>query len=141
MTAQDIEVVIKDFGEEWKKALEDAATAKKPTDTPPLDQIDKGKEKVGSKRKDPQEVPPEAQKTKNGEEETPEAQKRKKSKSTKPALEIALTDDDYDQIATRLKEEMSDTFQAMQTSQNKLQGAIDKQLLELKELSDKAATM
>ena len=141
MTAQDVEDVIKDFGEEWKKALEDATTANKPTDTPPLDQTDKGKEKVGSKRKDPQEVPPEAQKTKNGEEETPEAQKRKKSKSTKPALEIALTDDDYDQIATRLKEEMSDTFQAMQTSQNKLQGAIDKQLLELKELSDKAATM
>jgi len=60
MTTQDVEYVIKYFGEEWKKALEYAAAAKEPTDTPPLDQTDKGKEKVGSKRKDPQEVPPEA---------------------------------------------------------------------------------
>ena len=93
------------------------------------------------KKKDAQEVPPEAQKKKDAEEVPLDAQKRKKSKATKPTLETALTDDDYDHIAARLKEEMKDTFQAMQTSQNKLQGAIDKQLLELKELSDKAATM
>ena len=129
---QDVEDVIKYFGEEWKKALEYATPAKEPTDTPPLAQTDKGKEKVGSKRKDPQEVQPEAQKTKNGEKETPEAQKRKKAKATKPALETAPTDDDYDQIAARLKEEMSGTFQSIQTSQNKLQSVIDKQHLELK---------
>ena len=48
MTTQDIEEFIKDFCEEWKKALEDAIAANVPTDTPPIDQIDKGKEKVGS---------------------------------------------------------------------------------------------
>ena len=58
-------------------------------------------------------MPPEAQKTKDAEEETPEAPKRKKSKATKSTLETALTDDDYDQIVARLKEEMRDTFQAM----------------------------
>ena len=88
---------------------------------------------MGSKRKDPVEVPPEAQKKKDAQEVSPEAQKqndteevppdehkRKKSKATKPTLETALTDDDYDQIAARLKEEMKDTFQVMQTSQDKL---------------------
>ena len=59
---------------------------------------------------------PEAQRTKNGEEGTPKAQKRKKYKATKPALETTLTDDDYEQIVARLKEEMSDTFQVIQTS-------------------------
>ena len=34
---------------------------------------------------------------------------------------------------------MSDTFQVMQTSQNKLQSVIDKQLLELKAITEKTA--
>ena len=51
--------------------------------------------------------------------------KKKKQKTTKPPLETTLTDDDYDQIAARLRDEMGDTFQAMQASQGKLQGAID----------------
>ena len=123
MTAQDVEDVIKYFGEEWKKALEYAVGGNAPTNTPPIDQTEKGKEKVSSKRKDPVEVPPEAQKNKDAQEVSPEAQekndieevpldgqKRKKAKATKPTLETALTDDDYDQIVARLKEEMKDTF-------------------------------
>ena len=78
------------------------------------------------KRKDTIEVPPSAQKRKDVVEVPPEAQKRKKSKASKPILETALTDDDYDQTAARLKEEMKDSFQAMKTSQDKLQSTIDK---------------
>ena len=64
MTAQDVEDVIKDFNEEWKKALEYVPAGNVPTETAPIDPSDKGKDKVGSKRKDPVEVPPEAQKNK-----------------------------------------------------------------------------
>ena len=72
------------------------------------------------KRKDPHQVPLEAQMTKDGEEGTPEVHKRKKKKATKLPLKTALTDDDYEQIVARLKDEMEDTFQAMQASQGKL---------------------
>ena len=64
----------------------------------------------GEKRKYPQQVPPETQMTKDGKEGTPEAQKRKKQKATKLPLKTPLTDDDYEQIAARLKDEMNDTF-------------------------------
>ena len=103
MTAQDVEDTIKYFGEEWKKALEDATARTVPTETAPLDPLDKGKDKVGSKRKDAVEVPP-------------AAQKRKNIKASMPTIEIALTEDDYDLIAARLKEEIRDSFQVMQTS-------------------------
>ena len=56
-------------------------------------------------------------------------------------MKTALTDDDYEQIAARLKDEMDDTFQAMQASQGKLQGAIDQQLAELKTLTEKTTTI
>ena len=84
---------------------------------------------MGVKRKDTVEVPPTAQK------------KRKKFKSSMPTTETALTKDDYDLIAARLKEEMRDSFQAMQTSHDKLQSMIDKQLLELKALTEKTSMM
>ena len=70
--------------------------------------------------KDTAEVPPLAQKRKDAEEEPLEAPKRKKSKASKPALETALTDNDYEQIATILKEEMKDSFEEMQLSQDKI---------------------
>ena len=80
MTAQDVEYVIKDFGEEWKKALEDVAAGNSPTNTPPIDQLGKGKYKVGSKRKDPVEVPLEAHKKKDAQEVSPEAQEKNDTK-------------------------------------------------------------
>ena len=83
----------------------------------------------GEKRKDPEEAPLES------------ATKKKKQKATKLPLKTALTDDDYKQIAARLKDEMDDTFQAMQASQGKLQGAIDQQLVELKTLTKKTTTI
>ena len=64
MTAQDVEDVIKDFDEEWKKALEDATAGNVPADTTPIDPLDKGKGQVGVKRKDAVEVPLVAQKKK-----------------------------------------------------------------------------
>ena len=118
MTVQDFKDVIKDFDDEWKKALEDATAL--PTGTTQTDPVDKGKDKEGPQMKDTAEGPPSAQKRKDAEEEPIEAPKRKKSKASKPALETALTDDDYEQIAARLKEEMKDSFEAMQLSQDKL---------------------
>ena len=117
MTVQDIEYVIKYFDEEWKKALEDTTAGTIPTDTAPLDPLDKGKDKVGSKRKDAVEVPPVAQKRKDAVEVPPAAQKRKKFKASKPTTQTALKEDDYD---------MRDSFQVMQTLQDKLQSTIDK---------------
>ena len=64
---------------------------------------------------------------------------KKKQKVTKPSGEIKLTADDYDQIAVRIRDRMSDTFHAIQASQGKLQGAIDQQLGELKTLTEKTA--
>ena len=126
MIVQDVEDVIKDFDEEWKKELEDATTINVSADTTSIDPLDKGKDKVGFKRKDTVEVPPAAQKRKDVEEVPPSAQKRKKFKASMPTIETALTEDDYDLIAARLKEEMRDSFQVMQTSQDKLQSMIDK---------------
>ena len=44
MTAKDVEDVIKDFGDEWKQALED--TTPLPSGTAQKDPSDKGKDKV-----------------------------------------------------------------------------------------------
>ena len=141
MTVQDVEDVIKDFDKEWKKALEDAASGNLPIGTAQRDPGDKGKDKAGSKKTDTVEVPPQAQKRKDVEEVPPKAPNKKKTKALKPTTETALTEDDYDLIVAILKEEMRDSFQAMQTSQDKMQSTIDKQLLELKALTEKTTTM
>ena len=114
MTTQDVEDVIKDFDDEWKKSLEDATVL--PTGTAQTDPVDKGKDKEGSQMKDTTEVPSSAQKRKDAEEVPLDAPKKKKSKASKLALETILTDDDYEQIAIKLKEETQDSFQTMQTS-------------------------
>ena len=45
------------------------------------------------------------------EEELPlDGPKKKKYKASKPHVETKLTDDDYEQIAARIRDEMSDTF-------------------------------
>ena len=129
MTAQDIKDFIKGFDEAWNKALEDATAGNLLADTAPIDPLDKGKGQVGVKRKDAVEVPPAAQK------------KRKKVKSLMPTIDTTLTEDDYDLIAARLQEKMWDSFQVMQTSQDKLQSMIDKQLLELKALIENISMM
>ena len=87
MTAQDVEDVIKDFDEEWKKAFEDAIAL--PLGITQTDPSDKGKGKVGFKRKDAVEVPP-------------VAQKKKKFKFSMPTIETTLTEDEHDLIAVRL---------------------------------------
>ena len=116
MTAHDVEDVIKGFDEEWKKALEDSIAGNVTIDTAPLGPIDKGKGQVGVKRKDAEEVTPVAQKRKYPVDVPPLAPKRKKFKASKPTTQTTLTEDDYDLIVARLKEEMQDSFQAMQTS-------------------------
>ena len=81
---------------------------------------------MGVKRKDAIEVPLVAQKRKDAEEAPPEAPKKKKFKASKPTTETALKEDDCELITTRLQEAMRDSFQEMQTSQDKLQSMIDK---------------
>ena len=93
MTAQDVEDVIKGFDVEWTKALEDATSGIVPVDTTLLDPKDKGKGKIGFKRKDA-EAPLAAQK------------KKKKVKFATPPAEATMTDDEYDLIASRLQEKM-----------------------------------
>ena len=75
--------------------------------------------------------------TKDGEEETPELQNRKKHKATKLPLKTALTEDDYELMATRMHDMLKDSFEAMQTSQAKIQSAVEKQLLDLKAIIEK----
>ena len=96
---------------------------------------------MGFKRKDAVKVPPTAQKRKDAVQVPPATQKRKKFKASMPTTETTLTEDDYDLITARLKEEMRDSFQAMQKLQDKLQSTIDKQLLELKALTEKNSMM
>ena len=88
-----------------KKVYEDATSGIVPVDTTPLEPTDKGKEKVGFKRKDA--------------EGTSIAPKKKKKKVTiiEPK-EPAMTQDEYDLIAARIQEQMNKIFDAMQTSQD-----------------------
>ena len=58
--------------------------------------------------------------TKDGEEGTLEAHKKKKHKATKIPSKTALTEDDYELIATRMHDTLTDSFEAMQTSQAKI---------------------
>ena len=85
------------------KALKDATAWIVPVDTAPLDPKDKGKGKIGFKRKDA-EVPIAAQK------------KKKKVKIATLPPESMMMDDEYDLIVARLQEKMQDSFQVMQTS-------------------------
>ena len=111
-----------------KKAYEDAISGIVPMDTAPLDPKEKGKGIMGLKRK---------------EVEGPSAMPKKKKKKvtiTAPQ-EPAMTDDEYDIIAARIHEKMKDIFDVMQTSQDQLQSTIDKQMSELKALTEKTATI
>ena len=66
---------------------------------------------MGSQTQDTAEVPPLGEKRKDPEEAPLESPtKKKKQKTTKLPLKTALTDDDYEQIAARLRDEMTDTF-------------------------------
>ena len=84
-------------------------------------------------------MPPEAHTTKDGEEETLEAQKKKKQKATKLPLKTALIEDAYELMAMRMHDTLKDSFEAMQTSQEKIQSAVEKQLLDLKLITEKTA--
>ena len=150
MTVKDVEDIVKDFDDEWKKAFED--TTPLPSDTAQRDPSDKGKDKVetqtqetaevpppGQKRKYLQQVPPEAQMTKDGEEGTPGAQKKKKHKATKLPSKTALTKDDYELIATRMHDTLKDSFEVMETSQAKIKSTVEKQLLDLKAIIEKTS--
>ena len=110
MIAQDIEGIIKDFDDQWKQEFE--YTTPLQLDTAQTNPFDKNKDKVETKTQDAEDLL----------EEEP---KKKKQKVTKPSGEIKLTPHDYEQIAARIKDRMSDTFQVMRASQGKLQGAID----------------
>ena len=82
------------------------------------------------KRKDLPEESAEIPTTKNGSQGTTETQKRKKQKTSKPVLQTALTDDDYELIATRTCDTLKDSFDAVKSLQEKMQSTIEKQLLD-----------
>ena len=60
-------------------------------------------------------------------------------KSTKLPSKTALTEDDYELIATRMHDTLKDSFEAMQTSQEKIQSMVEKQLLDLKAITENTA--
>ena len=148
MTMKDVDVVIKYFDDDWKQALED--TTPLPSSTAQTDPSDKGKDKMetemqdaaqvplpGQKRKDGEQGTPETQTTQDGEEDIPETPKKKKNKATKPLSKTALTEDDYELIATRMHDTLKDSFEVMQTSQEKIHSVVEKHLLELKAITEK----
>ncbi len=92
MTAQEVEDVIKEgFDDDMKKAYEDVLSGIVPVDTAPLEPSDKGKEKIGSKRKDA--------------EATSGPSKKKKKTITIVELQgSVMTEDEYDLIAARIQE-------------------------------------
>ena len=65
------------------------------------------------KRKDLPEGSVETPTTKTGSQGTTETQQRKKQKTSKPTLNTALTDDDYELIATRTCDTLKDSLDAM----------------------------
>ena len=50
-----------------------------------------------------------------------------------------MTDDDYELIATRTHDTLKDSFDVIQSSQEKIQSAVEKQLLDLKLITEKTA--
>ena len=93
----------------------------------------------GGQKKYSQQFPSEAQTTKDGEEGPPETQKKKKHKVIKPPLKTALTDDDYELIATRTHDTLKDSFDVIQSSQEKIQSVVEQKLLDLKLITEKTA--
>ena len=79
--------------------------------------------------------------TKDGEEGPLETQKKKKHKTSKPVLKTTLTEDDYELIATRTCDTLKDSFDAVKTSQEKIQSTVEKQLLDLKTITEKTTMM
>ena len=97
---------------------------------------------MASQTKDTAEVPPLTQKRKDVEEVPLGApKKKKKTKASKEPTETILKEDDYEFIATRLQDAMKESFQVMQTSEDKLQSTVDQWLSKLKALTEKTSTM
>ena len=95
MESKDINHIIKDWPEEWKRSIVDLSESNEEA----TKEKDEGKEKLGEKKK----------KERVGEKnkapkEDPEPHKRKKSKSHKPPLEGQLGLVNYENIATRVQE-------------------------------------
>ncbi len=101
-----------------------------PEEVPEIDPTDKGKEPLGSKRKsteDPSAVPIKKKRTKKVTIQEPEA--------------TSMTEDEYDLIAARIQEKMQEKFAAMQSSQDLFHTNLDKQLTELKAITERTASM
>ena len=94
MTAQEVEDVIKAFDDDMKKAYEDAISGIVLVDIAPLDPADKGKEKVGFKRKD-------------AEGPSAPAKKKKKKVTIVEPQEPTMTQDEYNLITVRIQEQMN----------------------------------
>ena len=104
--------------------------------------LEKGKDKPDTQAHQTTEVPLQGQKkrdvpeesattppTKDGSQETTTMQGRKKQKTSKPTLKTALTDDDYELIATRTCDTLKDSFDEVKQSQENIKSVVEKQLL------------
>ena len=65
--------------------------------------------------------------------------KKEKRKPSRLPLKTALTEDDYELIATRMHDTLKESFEAMQKSQEKMQSMVENQLLDLKAISEKTS--
>ena len=79
--------------------------------------------------------------TKDGSQETTATQGRKKQKTSKPVLKTALTEDDYELIATRTCDTLKDSFDEVKQSQENIQSTVEKQLIDIRTITEKAATI
>ena len=124
MTQEDIEQVIKDQQEIWVAIEENPKEDKqkkieKDQEKEKTKEKDKGKETVGKKRPST---------TDTG--STP----RKKERVTKPTYQVVLHDDDFNTIADRFCDSMSEPIIAFTILQEALNKTIKSQLIELKSL-------
>ena len=70
----------------------------------------------GKKKRDAPEASATTPSTKDGSQDTTTTQGRKKQKTSKPTLKTALTEDDYELIATRTCDTLKDSFDEVKQS-------------------------
>jgi hypothetical protein len=124
MNAQEVEDTIREsFDEDMKQLYDDLSAGIVTVDVPVIDPKEKGKEPIGSKRKGTE-----------GPSAPQEKKRKKKIVTFEEPQQPIMTEDEYDLIAARIHERMQEKFDAIQLSQ-------ERQLAELKAITEKTATM
>ena len=135
MDIKDAEDTIRDcFDDEMKQMFDDLTSgivlADPAADVPEIDPKDKGKGPLGSKRK-------------GTEGPSPLQTKKKRTKTVtfeEPKVPT-ITDEEYELLASKIEEKMQAKFAAIQSSQDLLNSNLNKQLTELKTITERTASM